>query len=124
MTDRGHDLDLKPMAKFSYWFAGTGAVALIVALAAFAEPRPANATASYAQQTGMACGRCHSNPAGGGGLTAFGKAFAANGHKVPAKPGKAGAEPAQPSIVSAPSVEPRRPWAAPHVCYGWCPGRD
>ena len=122
MTDRGHDLDLKPVATFSYWFAGTGAVALIVALSAFADPRPANATASYAQQTGMACGRCHSNPAGGG-LTAFGKAFAANGHKLPSKT-KASQEPVQPSVVSVPSVVPRPPWAAPHVCYGWCPGRD
>jgi len=123
MTDRGHDLELKPVARSSYWFAGTGAVALVVALSVFADPRPANATASYAQQTGMACGRCHSNPAGGGGLTAFGKAFAANGHKLPSKT-KASQEPVQPSVVSVPSVVPRPPWAAPHVCYGWCPGRD
>ena len=123
MTDRGHDLGLKPVARSSYWFAGTGAVALVVALSVFADPRPANATASYAQQTGMACGRCHSNPAGGGGLTAFGKAFAANGHKLPSKT-KASQEPVQPSVVSVPSVVPRPPWAAPHVCYGWCPGRD
>ena len=123
MTDRGHDLDVKPMATFSYWFAGTGAVALIVALSAFAHPRPANALASYAQQTGIACGRCHSNPAGGGGLTAFGKAFAANGHKLPSKT-KASQEPVQPSAVSVPSVVPLHPWAAPRVCYGWCPGRD
>jgi hypothetical protein len=123
MTDREHDLDLKPVARFSYWFAGTGAVALIVALSAFADPQPANATASYAQQTGLACGRCHSNPAGGGSLTAFGKAFAANGHKLPAKT-KASQEPVQPSVVSVPNVVPRHPWAAPHLCYGWCPGRD
>ena len=48
-------------------------------------PRPATALPSYAKQTGLACGRCHVNPAGGGANTAFGKAFAANGHKVPGK---------------------------------------
>lgn len=51
-------------------------------------PQPANATSAYASQTGFACGRCHVSPAGGGPRTAFGKAFAANGHKVPAAKGK------------------------------------
>ena len=45
-------------------------------------PRQAQALPKYAAQTGLPCGRCHVNPAGGGPRTKFGKAFAANGHKV------------------------------------------
>jgi hypothetical protein len=48
-------------------------------------PPPASALPAYSQQTGLGCGRCHVNPAGGGPNTAFGKAFAANGHKLPSK---------------------------------------
>ncbi len=48
-------------------------------------PRPASALPQYAAQTGLPCGRCHVNPAGGGPRNAFGKAFAANGHKLPSK---------------------------------------
>ncbi len=91
MTDREHAHDLKPSAGSVCALAATGAVALIVGFAAVAIPRPAGALPSYAQQTGLACGRCHVSPAGGGPRTAFGNAFAANGHKVPAKPAKTGA---------------------------------
>ena len=89
MTYREHERDLKPVA--AYGFAGAGAVALIVSLAAFTAPRPAGALPAYAQQTHLSCGRCHVSAAGGGERTAFGKAFAANGHKLSsaAKPGKA-----------------------------------
>jgi hypothetical protein len=99
MTDRKHAHDLKPSAGSVYALAATGAVALIVGLAAVGIPRPAGALPSYAQQTGLACGRCHVSPAGGGPRTAFGNAFAANGHKVPAsnKPAKTGAGGAAPS---------------------------
>jgi len=45
----------------------------------------AQAMPAYAAQTGLPCGKCHVNPAGGGQRTAFGKAFAANGHKLPKK---------------------------------------
>jgi uncharacterized membrane protein len=63
-----------------------GAVAVLVAGAAGTLlPRQAQATPAYAAQTVLPCGRCHVNPAGGGPNTAFGKAFAANGHKLPAK---------------------------------------
>ena len=51
----------------------------------------------------LACGRCHVSPAGGGPRTAFGNAFAANGHKVPAKskkPAKTSAGGAAPSSGS------------------------
>jgi hypothetical protein len=65
--------------------AGLGAAILIAGAAVTLSPRQAEATPAYASQTGLPCGRCHVNPAGGGPQTAFGKAFAANGHKVPAK---------------------------------------
>jgi hypothetical protein len=50
-----------------------------------AAPEPAAALPAYASSTGKACGACHTNPAGGGPRTAYGNAFAANGHKLPAK---------------------------------------
>jgi len=63
----------------------TIAIMFTVVSAVLMTPRPASALPAYAQQTGVACGRCHVNPAGGGPNTAFGKAFAANGHKLPSK---------------------------------------
>jgi hypothetical protein len=101
MTYREHERDLKPVAGAVYGLAG--AVALIVGLAAFAAPRPAGALPAYAQQTHLACGRCHVNAAGGGERTAFGKAFAANGHKVSsaAKPGKASVGGVPPALSGA-----------------------
>jgi hypothetical protein len=106
MTEHEHDWKLVPLA--AYGLAGAGAVALIVGLATFAAPRPAAALPAYAQQTHLACGSCHVNPAGGGARTGFGKAFAANGHKLPSKGGKAsvggGASAAPPTAYSPPIV--------------------
>ncbi len=68
--------------------AGAVALALAVclgALAAALAPQTAQALPTYAQRTGLACGRCHVDPAGGGPRTAFGRAFAANGHHLPGK---------------------------------------
>jgi len=64
-----------------------GAVVAVLAMggALIAAPRPAAALPAYAAATGKACGACHVNPAGGGPRNAFGEAFAANGHKLPAK---------------------------------------
>ena len=62
-----------------------GTAALFFVTAAVTLSSRAEATLVYAQQTGLPCGRCHVNPAGGGPNTAFGKAFAANGHKLPGK---------------------------------------
>jgi mono/diheme cytochrome c family protein len=56
------------------------AIALL-SVATFA-PRPATATPAYAAQTKLGCGSCHTNPAGGGALTARGKKFQSNGHKL------------------------------------------
>ena len=92
MMDRGQQRELRPIPGVIFVLAGALA-ALIAALAVFTVPQPADALPAYAQQTGLACGRCHVNPAGGGARTSFGNAFLANGHKVPsggAKPGKTG----------------------------------
>ncbi len=64
---------------------GLAVAVLVAGAAATLLPRQAQATPAYAAQTGLPCGRCHVSPAGGGPNTAFGKAFAANGHKLPAK---------------------------------------
>jgi hypothetical protein len=45
-------------------------------------PSPARATPVFAGQTGLACTRCHTAPAGGKALTDFGKEFQANGNKL------------------------------------------
>jgi len=68
-----------------YSATGIGAAILVGGLIIVAVAKPATATPAYAAQTKLACGRCHASPAGGGSLTNFGKAFAANGHKLPKK---------------------------------------
>lgn len=66
-----------------------GATALAAAsigeVAGVLAPRTAQALPIYAQRTGLPCGQCHVNPQGGGPRTAFGQAFAANGHHLPSK---------------------------------------
>jgi hypothetical protein len=68
-----------------YSAIGVGAAILVGGLIIVAVAKPATATPAYAAQTKLACGRCHTSPAGGGSLSNFGKAFAANGHKLPKK---------------------------------------
>ena len=85
MADGTFVHDLKPASGVTYGSAEIIAAILMVGSAISLAPRTASALPAYAQQTGLACGRCHVNPAGGGPNTAFGKAFAANGHKVPSK---------------------------------------
>jgi hypothetical protein len=65
--------------------AGAAAAVFLATAALTLSSRGVEAKPEYAQQTGLPCGRCHVNPAGAGPNTAFGKAFAANGHKVPGK---------------------------------------
>ena len=60
--------------------AGFAAVAVVAVIAL--APKQAVATPAYAAQTGLACGKCHVNPAGGGANTAFGNKFKSNGHKL------------------------------------------
>ena len=59
-----------------------GLAALVAAAMLVATPREASAKPEFAAQTGLPCGQCHSNPAGGGKLKAFGEKFKANGNKV------------------------------------------
>jgi hypothetical protein len=86
-----------------------------VGFSAFVIPQPAGALPAYATQTGLACGRCHVNPAGGGQRTAFGEAFLKNGHKLSsaAKPGKPDGGKA--ASTAAPVV----PAAAPVLVYDY-----
>jgi hypothetical protein len=66
------------------------AFALLVAtlgLVAYARALP-----EYARQTKAACAVCHANPAGGGELSAAGKAFQANHKKAPAAGATSGAD--------------------------------
>jgi hypothetical protein len=64
---------------------GTAAAIMIASVMFLTVSRPANAKPEFAAQTGLPCGRCHVNPAGGGKNTAFGEKFKANGFKVPKK---------------------------------------
>jgi hypothetical protein len=74
---------LLPLAALLGGVASIGFALLLAGAAVTATPQQAQATPQYAQKTGFPCGKCHVNPAGGGARNAFGKAFAANGHKVP-----------------------------------------
>ena len=84
-----HEYSGDPQALPPFVLPGFAIVAagLVIGLGFFFSPPAADALPSYAQQTHLACGRCHVNPAGGGERTAFGKAFAANGHKLAAAAG-------------------------------------
>jgi hypothetical protein len=64
---------------------GFGAAILVSGTIVLVTPGPAQARPQFAAQTGLPCGRCHVNPAGGGKLKAFGAAFKANGFKLPKK---------------------------------------
>jgi len=76
---------LIPTAAILGGVASIGFAVLLAAAAVTMTPRQAQALPKYAAQTGLPCGKCHVNPAGGGPRTSFGKAFAANGHKLPKK---------------------------------------
>ncbi len=54
---------------------GLGSAAAVVMLVSAITISPVSAKPEYAAQTGKACGACHSNPAGGGKLTAAGEKF-------------------------------------------------
>lgn len=65
------------------WGATIAATGAALVLAAVLSSRPAQALPAYARQTGLPCGQCHVDPSGGGPRTAFGRAFARNGHRLP-----------------------------------------
>jgi hypothetical protein len=57
---------------------GTAAVTVAILIAGttiIVAPRQAQAKPEFAAQTGKPCGACHSNPSGGGKLTAAGEKF-------------------------------------------------
>jgi hypothetical protein len=62
---------------------GGGAAILIALIAPLVMGRTAAATEKFAAQTGKPCAQCHNYPAGDLKLTPFGKAFVANGFKLP-----------------------------------------
>ena len=71
------------MALARFVMATIAAAAFMLATTAILMPRIANALPTYAVRTGLPCGQCHVDPAGGGPRTAFGRAFANNGHHLP-----------------------------------------
>jgi hypothetical protein len=59
------------------------ATALLVSITAgLVASTRASAKPEFAAQTGLPCGQCHANPAGGGKLKPFGEKFKENGFKV------------------------------------------
>jgi hypothetical protein len=109
MMDRQQEHEqLRSIPLLAFGLIAASSTAFVIGLAVFVTPQPADALPAYAQQTKLACGRCHVSAAGGGALTAFGKAFAANGHKVPskgAKPGKEVSESTSAPTEAAPAGE-------------------
>ncbi len=85
MNNKQVSITLITMKTFLCAAVGGAVAALVAGAAATLLPRQAQATPAYAAQTGLSCGRCRVNSAGGGPNTAFGKAFAANAHKLPAQ---------------------------------------
>lgn len=84
MSNGVHSSNTLPMTVIGC-LTGAAVAMLLATSAVTLSSRRAEALPAYAQQTGLPCGRCHVNPAGGGPNTAFGKGFAANGHKLPSK---------------------------------------
>jgi mono/diheme cytochrome c family protein len=80
MSNKQNSSALIPMATILCGAAGIVSAILIAGTAATLSPRQAEATPAYAAQMGLPCGACHTSSAGGGNLTARGKAFKKN-HK-------------------------------------------
>ena len=59
--------------------------AAAVAIVILSAPHAAQATQQFATQTGLPCSQCHVDTNTPMNLTDFGKAFLANGNKVPSK---------------------------------------
>ena len=65
--------------------AGVGAAILVGGTMTLVAPSPAQARPEFAAKFHFPCSKCHVNPAGGGPRNAFGRAFEANGFKLPGK---------------------------------------
>ena len=61
---------------------GLAAAGVVVVAMLTVGSRTAEALPQYGQQTGLPCGQCHANPAGGGKLKPAGQRFKAKGHKL------------------------------------------
>ena len=62
---------------------------------------PAAGTEKFAAQTGKPCAQCHNYPAGDLKLTPFGRAFVANGYKLPPERSSAPVQDSKPPASSA-----------------------
>jgi hypothetical protein len=62
--------------------AGIATALLLGLFAILISPTSVSAKPEFAAQTGLPCGQCHTNQAGGGKLKPFGEKFKANGFKV------------------------------------------
>jgi mono/diheme cytochrome c family protein len=82
MSNKQRSSALIPMTTILCGAAGLASAVLVAAAAVTLSPSQTLATPAYAAETALACGRCHVSAAGGGPNTAFGEAFAANGHKL------------------------------------------
>jgi hypothetical protein len=71
---------IRPAARFIA--LGICTAGLLGATAALIGTTPVNAKPEFSAQTKLPCGQCHTNPAGGGKLKAFGEKYKANGFKV------------------------------------------
>jgi hypothetical protein len=101
--------EAKPLSGRVLVLAGAAATAAMVG-GLWLAPAPANATPGYASQTKLSCGRCHVSAGGGGPRTAFGNAFAANGHKVPGKDKKkSGGKSSEAAPGAIPAAAPATP---------------
>lgn len=85
MRDTENDLSKPRGVSIMPITIGIAAALLIGASIVLIAPRDASAKPEFAAQTGLPCGQCHVNPAGGGKLKAFGEKFKANGFKLPGK---------------------------------------
>ena len=82
MTDAGATPTRNPIKPIVLLMAGFAAAILATGTIMLAAPRAAQAKPEFAAQTGLPCGQCHVNPAGGGKLKTFGEKFKANGFKL------------------------------------------
>ena len=72
----------KPIRPSVLLMAGFATASLVAATIILADTRAAQAKPEFAGQTGLPCGQCHVNQAGGGKLKPFGEKFKENGFKV------------------------------------------